>query len=48
MPRTAAYCTLTDHLNPVLDRAGFWTGLETVVFAFTGARRRVEAVRMAA
>jgi hypothetical protein len=48
MPRTAAYCTLTDHLNPLLDRAGFWSGLEATVFLLTGVRRRQEARPQAA
>ncbi len=48
MPRSSAYCTLTDHLNPLLDRLGFWTALEGLVFFLTGQRRRMEAPRMAA
>ncbi len=37
------YCVLTNVLNPVLEKAGFWTGMERLVMALTGLRRRHDA-----
>ena len=31
------YCVLNGWMNPLLDRTGFWRGLERVVHAVTGA-----------
>lgn len=34
------YCVLTDFLNPVLDRTGFWRGLEWLIERLFGMKRR--------
>ena len=34
------YCVLTDFLNPILDRARFWRGLEWGIARLFGVRRR--------
>ncbi len=36
------YCTITDYVNPALDRVRFWRGLEAVIWALTGVERRGE------
>ncbi|MCA0375521.1 MAG: fatty acid desaturase family protein [Gemmatimonadetes bacterium] len=38
--RNAAYCVLTDLLNPVLDRMRFWAGLEWLIARLFGVQRR--------
>ena len=38
--KNSAYCVVTPFVNPVLDRFGFWRGLERLVVPFTGAPRR--------
>ena len=38
------YCVLTDFLNPILDHARFWRGLEWLVARTIGARRRDDEV----
>ncbi len=37
------YCVITNVLNPVLERARFWVGLETAILHITGVARRQEA-----
>lgn len=37
------YCVLTDFLNPVLDRARFWAGLEWLIARAFGVERRDDA-----
>lgn len=39
-PKDCHYCTISNLLNPLLDRINFWTGLERLVTATTGLRRR--------
>ncbi len=39
-PNTEAYCISTGWLNPLLDAAGFWRGLEAGVTRLTGAQPR--------
>jgi plasmanylethanolamine desaturase len=39
------FCTLTMVLNPVLDRCGFWRGVEALVRITTGLRAREEQHR---
>jgi ubiquitin-conjugating enzyme E2 variant len=34
------YCVLTDFLNPILDRTGFWRGLESVIDRVFRVKRR--------
>lgn len=41
-PRKTHYCPLTNALNPVLERVGFWRGLERLILRLTGLRRRKE------
>lgn len=36
------YCVVTNYLNPVLDAAGFWNLLETMIFRVTGVSHRVD------
>ena len=38
--KNTAYCVVTPFVNPLLDRIGFWRGLERLVVPFTGAPRR--------
>jgi ubiquitin-conjugating enzyme E2 variant len=37
------YCVLTDFLNPVLDRVGFWRALEWLIARAFGIQRRDDA-----
>ena len=39
-PKNSHYCVLTDFLNPVLDRMGFWTALERMIWRLFGIPRR--------
>ena len=41
------YCVLTNFLNPVLDRAHFWTGLEWLIARVFGIQRRDDAAAAA-
>lgn len=38
--KNMAYCVVTPYLNPVLDRIGFWRGLEAITVPLFGAPRR--------
>ena len=40
--RNSHYCTLGNWLNPLLDRSGFWRGLEHLVLRLAGVAPRVE------
>ncbi len=40
--KNSAYCTLTDHLNPLLDRLRFWVRIEVAVYKMFGVRRRLD------
>lgn len=40
--RNTAYCTLTDWLNPLLDRVALWRGLERLTVPILGAPRRAD------
>jgi hypothetical protein len=42
------YCTMTNLVNPVLDRVGFWRGLERLVRLATGRRPRPQRQALAA
>jgi len=42
-PKNSHYCVLTDLLNPVLDRLGFWETGERVILQVFGMRRRLDA-----
>lgn len=46
--KNEAYCVITPFVNPVLDRIGFWRGLERCIVPFTGAPRRedLRAIRV--
>ena len=35
-------CVLTNYLNPILDKTGYWRGLEWLIFRLTGMCRRVD------
>lgn len=39
-PKNSHYCTMTNLLNPVLDGAGFWNGLEWMLARTIGLKRR--------
>lgn len=39
-PKDCHYCTISNVLNPLLDRINFWSGLERLVTRATGLRRR--------
>ena len=46
--RDTRYCVVTPWLNPVLDRAGFWRGVERAIAAVSGVAPRLdEAARRA-
>lgn len=45
-PKDRSYCTVTDWLNPLLDRVDFFNHLEKLIFKTTGWTRRIdESVR---
>ncbi|MGJ8725200.1 MAG: fatty acid desaturase CarF family protein [Roseibacillus sp.] len=45
-PKDRSYCTITDWLNPILDRFDFFARIERFVLKTTGVKRRVdESVR---
>lgn len=37
------YCVITNFLNPVLEKAGFWKGIEMVIESIAGIKRRSDA-----
>jgi plasmanylethanolamine desaturase len=39
-PKNSHYCTMTNVLNPVLDGAGFWNGMEWALARTVGLERR--------
>ncbi len=39
-PKASHYCVITEFLNPILDGARVWDGLEWLVWRLTGVRRR--------
>jgi len=39
-PKNSHYCTITNFLNPVLDRVHFWDGMEWMLARTFGLRRR--------
>ncbi|HXC36177.1 MAG TPA: fatty acid desaturase CarF family protein [Candidatus Acidoferrales bacterium] len=39
-PKNSHYCTMTNVLNPVLDRLGFWSGMEWALARMAGIERR--------
>jgi ubiquitin-conjugating enzyme E2 variant len=39
-PKNSHYCTMTNVLNPVLDGAGFWNGVELALARTVGLTRR--------
>ncbi|MCZ6604550.1 MAG: hypothetical protein O7A03_05335 [Alphaproteobacteria bacterium] len=41
------YCVVTNILNPVLDRAGFWCGLELGLSVLFGATKRLDPAILA-
>jgi len=41
-PKDCHYCTISNVLNPFLDRIGFWTDLERIVTSTMGLRRRLD------
>ncbi|MGI3184667.1 fatty acid desaturase CarF family protein [Nioella aestuarii] len=43
---TSHYCILTPWLNPVLDRLGFWRGMERIFAPIFGAPRRPDLMAM--
>jgi Lipid desaturase domain len=43
--QTTRYCTVNGWANPLLDRIGFWRGLERLISATTGAVAREDDVR---
>jgi plasmanylethanolamine desaturase len=43
--QTTRYCTVNGWANPLLDRIGFWRGLERLISAVTGAVPREDDVR---
>ena len=43
--KNTRYCVVTPFVNPVLDRLGFWRGLERVLVPLFGAPRREDLVK---
>lgn len=43
--KNLAYCVVTPYLNPVLDRIGFWRGVEKVLVPVFGAPRREDLIK---
>jgi plasmanylethanolamine desaturase len=43
--KNTRYCVVTTLLNPVLDAAGFWRGLEACTVPLLGAPRRTDLAR---
>lgn len=43
--KNTCYCVVTPFVNPVLDRLGFWRGLERVLVPLFGAPRREDLVK---
>jgi hypothetical protein len=43
-PHLTCYCVMTPWVNPVLDRLGFWRGMERVLAPVFGAPRRPDLV----
>lgn len=41
-PYETNYCIVTGHMNPLLDRTGFFTGLGALIASWTGVRPRCE------
>lgn len=41
-PKNSHYCVLTNFLNPILDGVRLWDGLEWIVRALFGVRRRTD------
>jgi len=39
-PKNSHYCTMTNVLNPVLDRMGFWNGMEWALARAVRLERR--------
>lgn len=39
-PKNSHYCTITNLLNPVLDKIGFWNGIEWALARGIGLKRR--------
>lgn len=45
-PKDCSYCTVTDWLNPILDKFGFFARIERFILKTTGLKRRIdESVR---
>lgn len=42
------YCVITNYLNPVLERIGFWKGLEDAIEFVAGIKRRTDAEYLSA
>lgn len=42
-PKNSHYCTMTNVLNPALDRIGFWNGMEWALARTTGLQRREDS-----
>lgn len=40
--RNTNYCVITNYLNPVLEKIGFWKGLEDSIEFVTGVKRRTD------
>jgi ubiquitin-conjugating enzyme E2 variant len=40
--KNSHYCVITNHLNPVLEKIGFWKGLENGIEFMTGVKRRTD------
>jgi hypothetical protein len=41
-PKNTHYCVITNFLNPILDKIGFWGALEIIILRSFGIRRRMD------
>jgi len=44
-PYASRFCTMTNYLNPILDGAGFWRGLEAIATLFGATVQRATPAR---
>jgi hypothetical protein len=43
--RNSHYCSITNWVNPILDKLGFWRGLEFCIYKMAGVSPRIEVAQ---